>query len=152
MSISNVNDNSKTTKTFNSHGNKNKKVTSTHIKSVGTKHSKDQDEDEDEDDWLSKRNNLIPGSMTTTTVQFEQDEQEEKKVVLGPRNLVSIQIITQNTNGQNIDNGRIFTVKQQPPSRQQQHHKKKKSPSKTVPRRHSKIIKTMHKKSHKKNK
>jgi len=144
MSISNVNDNSKTTKTYNSHGNKYKKVASIHIKSVGTKHSKDQDED----DWLSKRSNQIPVSMTTTTVQFEQDEQEQKKVVLGPRNLVSIQIITQNTNGQNIDNGRIFTVKQQPPSRQQRH--KKKSASKTVPRRQSKKNNNMHKKSHKK--
>ncbi|GJJ75743.1 hypothetical protein EMPS_08101 [Entomortierella parvispora] len=146
MSISNVNDNSKTTKTYNSHDNKYKKVASTHIKNVRAKRSRSQDDDEGT--LVSKRNNQVPVSVTTTMVQFEQDEQEQKKVVLGPRNLVSIQIITQNTNGQNIDNGRIFTVKQQPPSRQQRY--KRKSASKAALQRQSKKNNKMHKSAHKK--
>ncbi|KAG9324295.1 hypothetical protein KVV02_004584 [Mortierella alpina] len=140
MVISNQNDNSKTTKTYNSHDNKYKKITTIKDKSH-RRHRRDddeEDEDEDEDDegsWFKKRDGGKEGGLkdqatpeelydqdgtaattaeakekratttTTTVLQFDDEEMSENKVDdLERRNLVSVQVVTQNISGQNIDN------------------------------------------------
>ncbi|KAF9966109.1 hypothetical protein BGZ70_003271 [Mortierella alpina] len=166
MVISNQNDNSKTTKTYNSHDNKYKKITTIKDKSHG-RHRRDDDADgEDEESWFKKRDDeeedqaLLKEleaqegtgtttadtkekratTTTTTILQFEDDgEMSENKVEdLERRNLVSIQIVTQNISGQNIDNNVSSVTKGSPKAKPSGPHRRPKAKSSTPPRRKNK--------------
>ncbi|KAF9568581.1 hypothetical protein EC968_002919 [Mortierella alpina] len=172
MVISNQNDNSRTTKTFNSHGNKYKKITSIKDKSHRRHHRRDDDDDdgeEEEEEWFKKRDDseedgvkdqAMPKELhdqegtavnaadtkekratttTTTILQFDDDEMTENKVDdLGRRNLVSIQVVTQNINGQNIDNNVSSVTKGSPKAKAPSgpHHRSK--PKSALAPRHKK--------------
>ncbi|KAG0207914.1 hypothetical protein BGX28_000998 [Mortierella sp. GBA30] len=148
MTISNQNDNSRTTTTYNSHGNKHKKIFK------GKSHRRHRCKDDDES-WFKKREDKydddkngqimrrglydldksntgtkhdLPETMTTTTTLLQFDEAKKKVEDLGRRNLVSIQIVTQNSNGQNIDNN-VFAVNRDRPKtkRPHGHHRRPKN-------------------------
>ncbi|KAF9290512.1 hypothetical protein BGZ68_006886 [Mortierella alpina] len=188
MVISNQNDNSKTTKTYNSHGNKYKKITTIKDKSRRRHRRDDDDEDEDDEDeddesWFMKRDdgekdgakelydqegaaaNAVDAkekrattTTTTTILQFDDDKTSENKVDdLGRRNLVSIQVVTQNINGQNIDNN-VSSVtkgssKAKAPSGPHRRPKTKSNSSTSTPsgKKHSKIRKNIKSNGSKKN-
>ncbi|KAF9100809.1 hypothetical protein BGX29_006234 [Mortierella sp. GBA35] len=184
-SIENYNDNSKHTKTYNSHGNKSKKITKVVTKdsSRGRRRGGDDDDDDFQDSWFDKREdkedepkaNVVdtkpvsdtqsrplykfdhikpqstsakgePSSvekrdttttLTTTTAIVEFDDNNDSETAtdikvdtdLTRRNLVTIQIVTQNTNGQTIDNSSVYPVKViQGPQQQPRRHSKNKRP------------------------
>ncbi|KAF8935670.1 hypothetical protein BGZ47_009800 [Haplosporangium gracile] len=153
--ISNVNDNSQHTKTYNSHGNRLKKITQVastirdstgshgrhggdddwfamraekekeekgkdHIQSQSRRalykfdrNNKSQPQSQDQEDvgssLIEKRAMTTLTTTTTAVVAFEEDNESKKKVDgIARRNLVTIQIITQNrntnTNEHSIDN------------------------------------------------
>ncbi|KAF9096958.1 hypothetical protein BGX23_010134 [Mortierella sp. AD031] len=182
--ISNVNDNSKHTKTYNSHGNKSKKITKVVTKDSSRGRRRGGDDDDDfQDSWSDKREdkedelkaNVVdtkpvsdtqsrplykfdhikpqstsakgePSSvekrdttttLTTTTAIVEFDDNNDSETAtdikvdtdLTRRNLVTIQIVTQNTNGQTIDNSSVYPVKViQGPQQQPRRHSKNKRP------------------------
>ncbi|KAF9952909.1 hypothetical protein BGZ72_005838 [Mortierella alpina] len=164
MVISNQNDNSKTTKTYNSHGNKYKKITT--IKDKSRRRHR-RDDDDDDESWFKKRDDgeeegvrdqALPEKLydqegvaattadtkekratttTTTILQFDDDEMSENKVDdLGRRNLVSIQVVTQNINGQNIDNNVSSVTNGSPKAKAPSGtHRRSKTKSTSTPRR-----------------
>ncbi|CAO3563517.1 unnamed protein product [Mortierella alpina] len=164
MVISNQNDNSKTTKTYNSHGNKYKKITTIKDKSH-RRHRRDVNEDgEDEESWFKKRGDeeeedqaLLKElddqegtgartadakekratTTTTTILQFEDDDKmsENKVDDLARRNLVSVQVVTQNISGQSIDNNVSSVTKGPPKAKPSGQHRRPKAKSSSTPRR-----------------